>query len=370
MRFLAFAAVICSVRVAAADYVNGAPDFVREAEAVLLVKPNGNVAEVIAGVWFESKVAGTFGAHGAIVLVQPRTLRNHPELAVEAPPPRDAPIVWLLDAKAMLPPEVPREGGDGRLVRSQGGGALSLLELRAIVKQVRPLDVGLASRLRTPKQTDATAIIVAAIYDVGRTRRSPAKRTYPPLPSPLVAPAVQTPDALLKLIDGDPAKFATEMRAWLDRGIVRDRDLRGMTTTDRTKWPGADFGEFTYSDVRFPPLAAIFDAKSPSKDRLAALAAYVMHAHAERFAEERALAAKELASEAPCSERVKAAAYWELVDNYIKGPAHAAFARLAECTDAKANALIELAHRLRPDAPVLGAVEARKQKAVTPAKQP
>jgi HEAT repeat protein len=372
--------VMLAARAAWADYVNGAPDHVRAAEAVLLVD-HGDVVEVIAGVWFEQT---TTVKGRALVLVQPRELGGTAELAIDVRP-RPEPIVWPLGPNDALPSDVPAEGGDGRIVKRT---QLTLADIRTIAKQVRPLDVGLTPRViaTLAGTSDADATVVAAIYDLARDvprlnllaqSKTPAirdaarkrlaslkhaNRSYPVVPSPLAPPKVMTPTLPLD----DFKKLAATLPAWLDSGPIRDRELRGATSIEKTKWPGADYGERPQTNAQWVPLGAFLD--KTATNRTAAFAALVMHAHAERFALERAAAAKALLTEPPCASRVKQAAYWEPDDSYIPGPAHSAWLRLSQCNDADAIALLQLAIRLRPDAPVIAAAGQRvaaKDKAFT-----
>ncbi|MEO8705924.1 MAG: hypothetical protein ABI867_38185 [Kofleriaceae bacterium] len=443
MRSIAVVLVMLAVRTASASYVNGASDYVRDGEAVVLGRaqttaearawpgPAGEqrivVIEVIAGVWLESQVviATAVPPGGRVVMVLPhRELRAHPELAIEAPPPRGAPIVWPLGVTDTLPRDLVAEGDDGRVVimNRQTAQPLTLTDLRAIAKKIRPLDTGVqakvidaglgkpvtgppavlatildlandAPRLAMLLESPAPAIREAAVKrlvaiaggePVARsTQSSPrelaawrqrwdawwlaqrdgrlAQRHYPAVPAPLRAPSIMQPTALVAALDA--GTFATELPRWLAAGMVRDRELRGVTTDETaSKWPGADIVGLSYpGQLVSVPLAELFDRALPVKQRAAALAMIVLHAHAERFAAERVVAAKLLASRPPCAPEIRTAAYWELADSYTIGPAHAAWAQLATCGDTAAIALIELAYRIRNDSPVMVAVEKRVQ---------
>jgi hypothetical protein len=116
----------------------------------------------------------------------------------------------------------------------------------------------------------------------------------------------------------------------------------------------------TYRDpVVFPLLHAILSRTQSPAQRLEALAARPMHAHAERFAAERARATQLLTATPACAEEVRRAAYWELIDNYVQGPGHAALLRLSACAEPQAGALLEFLYQRRSDAPVIAAVAAR-----------
>ncbi|MBS1123384.1 MAG: hypothetical protein H6Q90_5612 [Deltaproteobacteria bacterium] len=441
-RWIVVGIAMLATRTAKADYVNGAADDVRQAAAVAIGRaqtanearawppPPGRqrvvVLETLVGVWFEQSVIvegqPLSAGQRAIVLIPPRDLPQHPELAIEPPPARRPARLWALGAGDTLPADVVPEGGDGRVVMRQAATSkpLTLVELRAIAAKVRPREIGITARIveasLLPRAAGADDTKLAAIYDLMRdvpalaallewpapvrdaaarrlrgitgaivaapTRVSPSSlaawhqrwlgwwvshrdgllvgRHYPAVPVPVIPPQVVQPTAMLAAFDGDPARFAASWQAWLDHGLVRDRELRGATTTEiASRWPGADVGGLSYGSVGLPALDELVDRSVPAPRRIAALGALVLHIHAERFAAERALAARRLSALAPCSLEIRDAAYWELVDSYTPGPAHVALTRLAACDDPAAVALLERMYELRPDVPVMTAVAAR-----------
>ncbi len=436
VRSVGLLVALCWARIAAADYVNGASDEVRAAEAVLIghaqtaaeagawPAPAGTqrilVDEVLVGVWFEQTalVAAPIAPGSRVVIVvRPRDLGGQPEVSVESPPARQPPLVWPLGAGDTLPADLAADGADDGVIGMHRHG-LTLTDLRAIAAHTKPGELGLTARVITAALLHPTPDPVAAIYDVDRdvptlaallesrsadlraaaqarlraltsneiagpARTGPAElaawhqrwldwwlahrdahlgaRNYPPVPTPLAAPKLQTATALLAVLDNSPAKLAAAMRDWLDSGVVRDRDLRGMTADEHASaWPGADIAGLSYAgETSFGSIAEILDRKLPAKQRLAALAERVLHVHAERFAAERALAARQLATHPPCADRVRAAAYWEPDAAYRRGPAPVALLRLAACDQPRAIALLELMYRLRPDDAVIAAVAVR-----------
>ncbi len=436
MRSLGLLVALCWAKVAAADYVDGASDDVRAAEAVLIghaqttaeasawPPPAGMqrilVDEVLVGVWFEQTalVPTPVPAGGRVVIVvRPRDLGGQPEVAVEPPTVGQPPHELQIGAGVTLPPDLAADGADDGLIGLNRHG-LTLTDLRAIAAKAKPAELGLTARVITAALLRPTPDPVAAIYDVDRdiptlaallesptadvraaaqsrlrtltstdiagpARTGPAElaawhqrwldwwlahrdarlaaRNYPPVPTPLAAPNVQRATAILAAVDGDPAKLTAAMRDWLDSGVARDRDLRGMTADEHASaWPGADIVGLSYlAETSFGSIGEILDRKLPAKQRLGALATRVLHVHAERFAAERALAARQLATHAPCSDRVRAAGDWEPDAAYRPGPAGAALVRLAACDQPAAIALLELMYRLRPDDAVIAAVALR-----------
>jgi len=198
---------------------------------------------------------------------------------------------------------------------------------------------------------------------VVRAPDAPHARAWPPVPRDHAPPRVAGLDAILAALDsGDAARFEAAMIALLDDGIGRDRALRGATTTESARWPGADQAGLTWQSP--PPLGAIAtlrDRARPSRERAAALAGQLLHARFAAFAAERAAAARDLEAMLPCDERVRRAAWWELSDNHLPGPAHVALTRLAGCDEPAARTTLDAMARLRSDGAIQRALAARRR---------
>jgi hypothetical protein len=366
------------------------------------------VEEVLAGVWFEQYivVAGTALAPGqrAIVLERPRYIAGLVDAAITAPPAREPPTIWPLGPGDQLPPGIPLEGGDGGLVMSEPHAPITLAELRAIAAKVTPHGVGATARVIDAALVHPAPDPLAAIYDVARDvptlaalleARDPAVRraalarlraishddvaaptvdtprelagwrqrwldwwqahhatllagrAYPAVPDPLVPPRIVRPAKLLAALDGDPARLGAIVVGWLDSGAMRDRELRGALSDEHaSRWPGRDRMGLSYSDPTvLGSLEIVFDRSQPAGLRITALAQRLVHAHADRFAAERALAAASLATQPPCSDVVRRAAYWETAasGSDARGPANIALARLGECKEPRARELVKRA---------------------------
>ncbi len=123
---------------------------------------------------------------------------------------------------------------------------------------------------------------------------------WPPVPADFKMPVDGFPEALVKAVgDDDADAFTKAFAAWLDSGVMRDRQIE---FAKKAPYPGR---------VEDVPL----DTKIPAEQRMKSIALLAEHLHHDRFAKERAERLAAIKAQPDDSEIVRRAAFWEPPDS-------------------------------------------------------
>jgi hypothetical protein len=198
---------------------------------------------------------------------------------------------------------------------------------------------------------------------IRRRENTASPRAWPPVP----LPDSPQPQESLKLTEAlqqaDFTAFAGAFRAWMDSGVVRDRDiLKACTMDSKVKIAGdlqgaCGLGQDLPPAPRLRPEMVFNSGGLSAYDRFQTIALLTLLWHYNQFVEERVNAMPDLGSYMECSDLIGRAAYWEPRDVNIDTLGRSAIRKLSGCHGEPARSILLSLFYADPDDDMINAVD-------------
>jgi hypothetical protein len=260
-----------------------------------------------------------------------------------------------------------------RHMKTEGNLDVSLADVQAMIESTSPEEVGLSSQiaeaLRDPKnfptkdpQRVKYIAFIIALRDLNRAASAMPPRWPQAVPESLKA----TPDSFPKELIGalekdDDAAFAKAFPAWLDSGVMRDRQCKFAEKLDKKLAQKCNITSLTEKSGYLPaaprlPEDVLFDDKISAEERMRLLAQLAQFWNYDRFAAERTDAIAQVQAAEANSETVRRAAFWELHHDKVPITAGAAALRkIAGDPSPESARVLEAAYFSAADQETMGA---------------